>query len=298
MTSTTVPENVPIDEMELRELLLAYRRENWRGVQTPEMQARIVESLLQCDASLPLRRAEPYLRLSSSSRILDLGCGVGNFVVACRQSGFRAFGVEPDRIGNGSRITAIQIARRRLSEAVFANGVGEKLPFRDASFDFVALDQVMEHVADQQLVLNEAARVVREGGVIYVASPNYLRFYEPHYKIWWLPLMPKALGRLYLGIRGRSPSMLDQLTYTTNRRLQKLFSGLGPGFQVVDLHREQLLRKREDNSFSSRPAQLLARITRTPIVGTFALKMVLRYSAIREGACEMLILRRPREGKG
>jgi SAM-dependent methyltransferase len=298
MSHHTSPGAIPIDEAELRELLLAYRRENWRGVQTPEMQVRIVESLLRCDTSLPLRQVKPYVQLSEGSRILDLGSGVGNFVVACRQRGLRAFGIEPDRIGNGSRVTAIQIARRRLAEPVFTNGVGEKLPFRDACFDFVALDQVMEHVADQMLVLNEAARVVREGGAIYVASPNYWRFYEPHYKISWLPLMPKVLGRIYLRLRGRSSSMLNQLTYTTNGRLQKLFSKLGPDYVAVDLHREQFLRKREEGSFASRIARLMARMTRLPIVGSFLLWMVLRYSAFREGACEMVILRRRKVGNG
>ena len=95
-------------------------------------------------------------------------------------------GTEPDRIGQGAKITSIQIARRRLAPAVFASGVGEKLPFPTRCFDFVVMNQVIEHVADQSMVVREAARVVREGGVIYVACPNYLRFYEPHYKICWL----------------------------------------------------------------------------------------------------------------
>ena len=66
---------------------------------------------------------------------------------------------------------------------MFVSGVGEGLPFPDACFDLVVMNQVVEHVADQSMVLREAARAVREGGVIYVACPNYLRFYEPHYKI-------------------------------------------------------------------------------------------------------------------
>ena len=103
------------------------------------------------------------------------------------------------------------------------------MPFPDACFDLVVMNQVIEHVADQSMVVREAARVVREGGAIYIACPNYLRFYEPHYKIFWAPLLPKTLGRIYLRLRGRSPAMLNQLTYTTNRRLRKLLAELGPG---------------------------------------------------------------------
>jgi ubiquinone/menaquinone biosynthesis C-methylase UbiE len=292
MSGQSLQSNIPIDEAELRALLLEYRRENWRGVQTPEMQERIVEAFLRGDADGPLRQVQPYLKLSKTSRILDLGSGVGNFVVACRRQGLQAFGLEPDRIGNGARVTSIQIARRRLAEPVFANGVGEKLPYRDACFDFVAMNQVMEHVADQRMVLYEAARVVCEGGAIYVACPNYLRFYEPHYKICWLPLMPKPLGRLYLRLRGRSPSMLDQLTYTTNGRLRKLFASLGPEYVALDLHREQFLRKRSEGSFASASIRLVARLTRLPVLGRAILWAILKYAAIAEGGCEMVILRK------
>jgi hypothetical protein len=51
MSSQLLQNNIPIDEAELRALLLEYRRENWRRVQTPEMQERIVEDFLRGDAS-------------------------------------------------------------------------------------------------------------------------------------------------------------------------------------------------------------------------------------------------------
>ena len=63
-----------------------------------------------------------------------LGSGIGSFVAACRQQGLKAFGVEPDRIGQGAKVTSIQIARRRVTASVFASGVGEALPFADGVF--------------------------------------------------------------------------------------------------------------------------------------------------------------------
>ncbi len=285
-------EVAPIGDFELRELLLAYRRENWNGIQPEVIQRRIVDDLIQGDAEGPLRQIEPYLALSAASRILDLGSGVGSFVVACRHRGLRAFGAEPDRIGQGAKITSIQIARRRLASSVFASAVGEKLPFPDASFDFVAMNQVIEHVADQSMVVREAARVVREHGVIYVACPNYLRFYEPHYKIFWVPLLPKSLGRLYLRLRGRSPAMLDQLTYTTNSRVRRLLSNLGSDYTVLDLHREQFLRKRAAAGFAARSTRLVAKFTELPIVGAAILWALQKYGSAAEGGCEMLVIRK------
>ena len=126
---------------------------------------------------------------------------------------------------------------------MFAVGVGENLPFADRSFDLITMNQVMEHVGHQGAVLSEALRVLKDGGAIYIASPNYLRFYEPHYKVKWFPLLPKFLGRWYLQLRGRDPVLLSQLTYTTNARLKALFRGLGPEYAVIDLHREMFLKK-------------------------------------------------------
>jgi SAM-dependent methyltransferase len=298
MTDQSVQSAIPIPDSELRALLREYRRENWQGIQPEAIQQRIVEDLMQGDAEGPLRQIEPYLAISPDSRILDLGSGFGSFVVACKRRGLRAVGVEPDRIGQGAKVTSIEIARRRLVASVFVSGVGEDLPFPDACFDFVVMNQVIEHVSDQSLVIREAARVVRQGGVIYVACPNYLRFYEPHYKILWAPLLPKFLGRMYLRLRGRSPAMLNQLTYTTNGKLRRLLEAVGPDFTVLDLHREQFLRKRGAVGFAARSTRLVARLTRLPVIGSVVLWAVLKYGSISEGGCEMLVIRKPRVGAG
>jgi SAM-dependent methyltransferase len=286
-----------IADSDLRALLLEYRRENWNGIQLETTQRQIVEELIAGDAEVPLSHIESYIAISSDSRILDLGSGVGSFVVACRRRGLRAFGLEPDRIGRGARITSLQIASRRLAEPVCVSGVGERLPFPDACFDLVVMNQVIEHVAEQGMVAREAARVVRKGGVIYVACPNYLRFYEPHYKIFWTPLLPKGLGRIYLRLRGRSPAMLNQLTYTTNARLRNLLTALGPEYTVLDLHREQFMKKRSAAGFAGRSTRLVARLTQLPVVGRAILWAVLKYGSITEGGCEMVVIRQPRAAK-
>jgi SAM-dependent methyltransferase len=282
---------------ELRSLLLQYRRENWNGIQTEEVQAQVVSDILTSEADAPLRRAKKYLHLSAQSRLLDLGSGVGSFVAACRKQGLRCFGVEPDRIGNGAQLTSIQIARRRVDDPVFVAGVGEMLPFADDSFDFVVMNQVIEHVGDQRAVLREAVRVTTPGGALYLACPNYLRFYEPHYKIFWIPLLPKFLGRLYLRLRGRRPVLIDQITYTTNARIRNLLRSAGPETQVVDLHRDQFLGKRSESSFASRKVKAVNRLTHLPMVGPAFLSLALWLVTILAGSCEFVVIKRNRLGQ-
>ena len=291
--SVNPTQDTAITDSQLRDVLLEYRRENWEGIQPADVQERIVDDILQSDCNLLLQRIAPYLQLCSESTVLDIGSGVGSFVVGCRERDLLAFGIEPDRIGQGGRLTAIQIASRRLGDQIFVAGLGERLPFADESFDLVTVNQVIEHVADQPAVLREASRVVKGGGVVYIACPNYLRLYEPHYKIFWLPLMPKWLGRWYLRLRGRNPVMLDQLTYTTNGRLRALLRGLGREYEIIDLHREEFLRKRVCDSFGSLRAKAASKITWLPLVGPFFLHLVLLCVSVREAGSEMIVIRKP-----
>ena len=284
-----------ITQSELRDLLTEYRRENWLGIQTPEWQQRIVESMIGPVGVEPhvLQRIAPYWKMPPDAKILDVGSGVGGFVVACRQRGLRAFGIEPDRIGQGSQLTSVQIARRRLDDAAFVVGIGEQLPFPDDAFDLVVLDQVIEHVMDQAAVLREALRVIKAGGLVYIACPNYLRFYEPHYKILWFPLMPKWLGRFYLRLRGRNPAMLGQLNYTTNWRVHALIRRLDAG-RAADLNRERFLKKCSEGGFASMRARLVSGLIRTPVLGGIILNAALFYFRLREGGSETIIFPRKR----
>jgi SAM-dependent methyltransferase len=293
---STLPTSHPsgASEEDIRALLLRYRRENWKGIQPAEIQDAVVEAFVSGDWTEPLRQVAPYVRLSAASRVLDLGCGVGSFVVACRKRGLQCFGVEPDRIGNGTSLSAIQIARRRWSEHVFLAATGENLPLRDCSFELIVMNQVIEHVSDQTEVIREATRVLKPGGVLYVACPNYLRFYEPHYKIFWLPLLPKALARLYLRLRGRTPVMLGQITYTTNRRILSLLRSLGPEYTSLDLHREQFLKKRNEGTFAASSTRIVSKLTKLPAIGPILLPLVLWIVSIREGGCEWIVIKSSR----
>jgi SAM-dependent methyltransferase len=70
---------------------------------------------------------------------------------------------------------------------------GVELPFADDRFDVVVSNHTIEHVGgpDAQLVhLREIARVLRPGGVGYLASPSRWALVEPHFKVpllSWLP---------------------------------------------------------------------------------------------------------------
>ena len=63
---------------------------------------------------------------------------------------------------------------------MLAASVSEQLPFTNNSFDAVLLHEVIEHVKDDRLTIQEAHRVVKRGGKVVVFAPNRLYPFETH----------------------------------------------------------------------------------------------------------------------
>ena len=103
------------------------------------------------------------------ARVLDIGCGIGTYVKKLEEVSRDAYGVDidPARVRNGESGS--------LSVAV-----SERLPFADASFDMVLLNEVIEHVKDDVQTLREACRVLRPGGHVVIYAPNRLYPFETH----------------------------------------------------------------------------------------------------------------------
>lgn len=111
--------------------------------------------------------------------VLDLGCGVGEYVRAFQREGARAVGldIEPRRLAE---------ARRRLAAgaggapAALVAAAGERLPLRDGCLDAAVLNEVIEHVADDAATLREVRRVLKPGGRCVIFAPNRLYPFETH----------------------------------------------------------------------------------------------------------------------
>lgn len=90
-------------------------------------------------------------------RLLDLGCGTGQFLDFFWSSGF-------DLTGLDKSPAMLARAKEKMGQRVdFHLGQGEHLPFADHEFDYVSIMTVLEFVDDPGAVLHEAARVARLG---------------------------------------------------------------------------------------------------------------------------------------
>ena len=101
--------------------------------------------------------------------VLDLGCAGGFMAEALAQRGATVTGIDPA----ADAIDAARAHARRGGLRIgYDVGVGEALPYADASFDAVVCVDVLEHVADLTKVLAEVARVLRPGGLFLFDTIN------------------------------------------------------------------------------------------------------------------------------
>jgi len=178
-----------------------------------------------------------------NKKILDLGCGRGDFLLECHKE-------KIDVIGIDINPNYIKISKEKIKgngfEPNIIQGRGEELPFEDNYFDFVNCVDVLEHTQNPQKVLSEIYRVLKKGGRTFITIQNRLSVRDGHYNLLFINWMPRFLGKIYgKSIRGdknpyHCPDIheLDEMHYYTYFRFKKIAKELG--FRIEDTRKNQL----------------------------------------------------------
>lgn len=146
----------------------------------------------------------------NTPRLLDCGCGTGDYLPHFSALGWHASGVE----FLSDKVAAAREAGR--GPEVVSQGDLQNLPFEGGSFDILLFNEVLEHVPSDRAALSEAFRVLKPGGLLFVFSPNRLYPFESHgvhlknrstcVPVWvpFIPYLPLRFGQKFFDYWARN----------------------------------------------------------------------------------------------
>jgi SAM-dependent methyltransferase len=153
------------------------------------------------------------------SKVVDVGGGPGYFAEAFRHAGAHSVFVEPEW-------EALTERGGHPRYGIIGDGLG--LPFGDGTFDIGHSSNVLEHVTDPKRFLDELLRVIRPGGVMFLAFTNWYSPFGGHETSPWHYLGGERAALRYERKHGRYPKnrfgsslfrldIADVLSFARNR---------------------------------------------------------------------------------
>jgi len=110
-------------------------------------------------------RVQLFKRITKKGKVLDIGCGYGYFLAACRQNGYEVQGLDISS-------WAAEYTRKKLNIPVVV-GTLCALEAKPHSFDVITMWHFLEHTRNPRQVLLEAKKMLKEDGLLVVEVPNY-----------------------------------------------------------------------------------------------------------------------------
>jgi 2-polyprenyl-3-methyl-5-hydroxy-6-metoxy-1,4-benzoquinol methylase len=133
-------------------------------------------------------------------RLLDIGCGDGEFLSYAKKSGWKVCGVEISKEGYDLSVKkGIEVYNEEL----------KKISFDDNFFHAITLWDVLEHYISPRDELREIYRILKPGGMVFISTPNHKK--------------AKVLGRNWLGYN----ASYEHLSYFEASTLAQMLIDIG-----------------------------------------------------------------------
>ena len=107
---------------------------------------------------------------------LDIGCGTGEFLNACKNAGYNTKGIEPSKLARNQAITNFKLSVSKNTNLD---------QFQENQFDSISMWHVLEHVPSINKKIEEFNRILSEKGKVIIAVPNHKSWDAQYYKEFW-----------------------------------------------------------------------------------------------------------------
>lgn len=112
--------------------------------------------------------------LPLAAKILDYGCGAGEFLKYVSKD-FSVVGYEPN-------LNARIVAENKIGKEKIIKNLDE-LP--DENLEAITLWHVLEHIDNQEVILNKFYNKLKDNGLLFIAVPNHTSYDAKYYKEFW-----------------------------------------------------------------------------------------------------------------
>lgn len=153
-------------------------------------------------------------QMVSVGKILDLGCGTGEFLHHMQTHGWEVAGIETDS-------KAVEFARNHYHLRVFHSEI-EQIDLKEELFQVITFWHVLEHVYEPVEILKKLREHLQQDGLMVIAAPNYTSLDATFYGSYWIawdaprhlhhftPPVMETIARLAgLSLVGIKPMILD-----------------------------------------------------------------------------------------
>lgn len=150
-------------------------------------------------------------KIKLGSKVLDVGCGSGDFLNAFVRAGLQGYGVD----FSDAAISNCQDSVIRIVDLE-----NERIPFEDNSFDLIFSKSVLEHFHNPEIPIKEMYRVLKPDGLIINLVPSWEYCWDIYYEDYThrTPFMLSAFRDLHIleGFNQVETSFFTQLPATWN----------------------------------------------------------------------------------
>lgn len=136
----------------------------------------IFERFYQMAKSINLNnKLELINKVSNGKKILDYGCGVGDFLEHLQKNGYEVLGMEPN--DSARRIAQSKIGIEKVTST--------ELEQNNQKFDIITLWHVLEHIPNLNEIIHQLKNHLTENGRLIIAVPNHKSYDATYYGKYW-----------------------------------------------------------------------------------------------------------------